>query len=282
MVPDRDAAAGDDRIRGHRLTQRRAEGVGRVPDDPAHPRLRSRRADRRRERIAVRVADLPARDGRVDVDDLVARRKDRDARALEHADHRFPHRREEPDLRRAHDRPACQDRLSFSQVLAGLADREALGGRGRDRHDVASVVGVLDAHDGVRAVGHRRAGHDPHRLSSSDRAVRKATRCDLPDDPQLRRRARHVVSTHRVAVHRRVAERRHVAIGTDVLREDEAERVEQRNADRGKGRNPGEDAGERVVRAHEPLRGPRRGRADGHEAKSRFGGDAPAGGASSP
>src|SRR5439155_16641579 len=54
-----------------------------------------------------------------------------------------------------------------------------------------------------------------------------------------------------------------------LLGEHQAERIEERDIDRRQPRDAREDPRERVVRAHEPLRRTRRGRADGHSASLR-------------
>jgi len=114
-------------------------------------------------------------------------------------------------------------------ILSRLPDRDAPRSCGVDRHDLGAVVGVLDAHDGVGALGHRCAGHDPHRLARSDGAVGKRSGGDRAHDAKRHAAARDICSAHRVTVHRRVAEGRYIAIGDRVLREDRAERVEQRD-----------------------------------------------------
>jgi len=66
----------------------------------------------------------------------------------------------------------------------------------------------------------------PHRLACSDRAFGKRARGDGPNDAQRDTGLRDVGAAHRVAIHRRVAERRHVTIGHCVFGEHRAERVE--------------------------------------------------------
>src|SRR5207247_4876879 len=131
------------------------------------PPVGAGRADRRREGVAIWVADRSALEWRVEVNDLTARREHRNPWTLAHPDASVPDRCEKTDLGGAQDGPRLEDSLAFPQILAGLTDGHPLRGRGRDRDDVARVVGVLDPDDGVRAIRHRRAGHDAHRFAGS-------------------------------------------------------------------------------------------------------------------
>ena len=66
---------------------------------------------------------------------------------------------------------------------------------------------ALDHHDRVGAVGHRRAGHDANRLAGPDCDRRRPARGQLTDHTQATRR---VGRAHRVPVHARVREGRHL------------------------------------------------------------------------
>ena len=81
---------------------------------------------------------------------------------------------------------------------------------------------VLDAHDGVRARRHRRAGRDRARLPRPHGRARRRTGARLVDDAQAHAR-RAVGRAHREAVHRGVVERRHVDRRSDLLGDDAPE-----------------------------------------------------------
>src|SRR2546428_14094671 len=118
--------------------------MGWVGDDAGDPWLRACRADRRRECVAVRVADLPALEWRIEVDDLVAGREHRDAGPLANTDTGSADRREKADLRRPKHRARGEDPLALPEILSRRAGRHPLRRRRGDGHDVARVVGVLD------------------------------------------------------------------------------------------------------------------------------------------
>ena len=96
----------------------------------------------------------------------------------------------------------------------------------------AVFVGLFERDDGVGAVWHRRAGHDPYRLAGADLAVVEITGCQFSDHLQVDRirfrRAVRAPRLHGVAVHRRIVVRRNVEWSGDVGREDLADRVVDR------------------------------------------------------
>jgi len=93
--------------------------------------------------------------------------QDRDARPRHDAHVRAPERGQHADLRRAEHGAGAEDRLARLQVLARGAHRCPAWCDDADGHAIGAVVGVLDAHDRIGTVGHRRAGHDPHRFAAS-------------------------------------------------------------------------------------------------------------------
>ena len=108
------------------------------------------------------------------------------------------------------------------------------GAKTRTRAVESSGVGLFDHHDRVGAGRHRRAGGDFDALTGSDRLHRHLAGEDLLDAAQrtgaLARGAGRVGGAHRVAVHRRAREGRHVGVGDDVAREHAAVRVVERHA----------------------------------------------------
>ena len=94
------------------------------------------------------------------------------------------------------------------------------------------LVRLLERDDGVRAAGHRRAGHDADSGAGSYRAFvevacRQLARDLEPDGVRLTG-VRRVGGAHGVAVHRRVIERRDVEAGDSVLGQHLAQGVRQR------------------------------------------------------
>ena len=130
-------------------------------------------------------------------------------------------------------RPACEHRLAGAHVLARVAHVGAGGDRDAHVDVVARLGGVLDPHHRVGAVRHRRAGHDadapcparPAALATEPAPTVSSTRRRTG---ALGARRRDVGAAHRVAVHGRVAERRHVARRLDRLGQHPAARRGQR------------------------------------------------------
>ena len=79
----------------------------------------------------------------------------------------------------------------------------------------------------------RRAGHDAHGLAGRDRAVERTSRQRVADDGQrsryIRRRAFGAFGDHRVAVHRRAIESRHVHVADDGFSQHSARRRGERH-----------------------------------------------------
>ena len=173
-------------------------------------------------------------------------------------------RGEHADLRRAQEGARREDALPAAHVLARLADVDprALvdadrdGGRARTvprglARAVGDLVGLLEADDGVGAGRQGGAGHDADRLAGADGAARGVARRPFRHHAEADRAvaggAGQVGGPDRVPVHGRVAERRDVGVGDDVLGEDHAERVEQRGVAGGQRRDAREHARQRLV-----------------------------------
>jgi hypothetical protein len=203
--------------------------------------------DLRRQREAVRVADLARAGLGRDVHELVACRYDGDPGPPVDVDLRSAHRGHQPDGRRADDLARAQDHVAEPHVLAAaphvltLRDRALDGGRAAGASVEFELLGDLDHDDRIGALGHRRAGHDARRLAGPHCDGRVDARRDVLDHAEDRRRSlggtRHVLGSHRVPVHRGVVERRDVDVGDDVRGQHAAERLERADALGGKRRD---------------------------------------------
>jgi hypothetical protein len=94
-----------------------------------------------------------------------------------------------------------------------------------DRDGRAVARRHLLGHDRVGAVGHRRAGRDPHGGPAPDADARLGAGLRLPDELELGRPLERVGGADREAVHRRGGERRHVVGCAGVERERATQRV---------------------------------------------------------
>jgi len=117
---------------------------------------------------------------------------------------------------------------------------------------------------GVGAVGQRRAGHDAHRLAADDRPRRDRARGDIAHDHKAPRHVGHVGADDRVPIHRRVAERRYVAVSDDVFCEGGAERIQEVHGHRLKQPDLREDPFEGLIDGQRMRGGACGRRADGH------------------
>ena len=193
--------------------RRRRRGRGRRP--------RARLADQRQQRRPVGVADLAGRERRGVVDQLVAG-GDHARPAAAGTDREPARRRPRPARRGGRAAAPCRAASTSSPgcdvarpPAARCCARRRLGSS--IRRTVASPVapsGALDHHHGVGARGHRRAGHDAHRLARADRRGRRPRpAATVPTTASATGwsggGAGDVGGPHGEAVHRRVGERRH-------------------------------------------------------------------------
>ena len=203
-----------------------AQVVGVVRSDPQQPHLRAGLAQRGQQRPPVAIADL-SRAGRLaHLDELVACRHERDPRPPVDLQPRHPERGGEPDLGGTELRARRHHQLAGAQVCArpvkvrpGLQDC-------RHRHRVAVNTRVLDHHDGVRAYRHDAAGQDSGGGPWVNLREERSARSRLTDDSQ---RASGIGSPDRVAVHRAGGMRRQRAGSNEVLGQDAAARLGERN-----------------------------------------------------
>ena len=200
---------------------------------------------RRDEQVAVAVADEPVPQGQSRLHQLRPGRDDGDARTGMDEDDPAAHGGQDGDLPRPDERAGGEHDLAGDDVLGRAADVGAGVDRGRDADGLGAGVGALDGDDGIRAVGHRRAGHDPHGGAGPDGLGGAVAGRDVVDDRQLDRRglarAGDVGGEHGVPVHRRVVERRERPGGRDVGREDAAVGGRERELERRQDGDASED-----------------------------------------
>ena len=115
------------------------------------------------QRVTVGVRDLAGGQRFSGVAQLVAGRQHHHARSPNHADGRASRRRQHADHPRGHDPTPFRDDVAAAEIAAGATDAGTW--LHRDAHfDLAITFdGILDAHHGIGAVGHRATGHDPQR-----------------------------------------------------------------------------------------------------------------------
>jgi hypothetical protein len=171
--------------------------------------------DDRREREAVDVVDLTRLERLSGLDDLVARRQNRDAGPREDFDVGDAAGCQRADAARVEHDAGFDHRLTGGDV--GGSPSDVLSRVDRRQHSDGAVAGLLGHfhhYDGVRAARQRRAGRDLHARAARDPLRRHLTRVCRADDAQrlriCRARAERVVGHDRVAVHGRAIERRHV------------------------------------------------------------------------
>ena len=221
-------------------------------------------AEHREQHRPVGVADLP-RGERALFDQLVAGREDAHTGPWIHADPRCSDARQQPHVSRAQHRALPEHGLARGEVATRGPDVVTGDGLVLDDHPVVAVApGPLDHHDGVRAVGDRRAGHDPDRLARPDRRRGRVARRKVADDTQpdtgIRPGAGGVGGAERVTVHRRVREGRDRFVRGDVRRQHEPERVTARPLHRCEGFDGGEDLAPGILERnerHAPYSSPR-------------------------
>ena len=233
VVAHRHPAGGDHHVGAHELVAERVEeGLRLVGHDADAVGDRARVADGRGEHVGVAVVDRVVAAGGAGLAQLRARGQDHHARPGPHGHRRAADAGQQAELARAEERALLDEEVALGDVLAGHAHVLAGPGRPRDDHLGDAAVGPLVGHDGVRARGHGRAGHDLHGRAGRHRADAGLAGADLPHDRQVHRTlvggGRDVVAHHGVPVHGGVVEARQRDRRGDVLRHDQPQRVEQR------------------------------------------------------
>src|ERR1051326_4777567 len=157
------AARGDQQIASAsagdlRLVRRRVVGNDAKIDDVGAGGTR-----RGYDRVAIRRDDAIAATHGVEliyVDDLVARGEHRDARPTIHRNQRATNRRHHAKVRRSDDGASRERNGSRAKILAARTHVATGVARVADGDPFLAAVRVLDANDGIGAVGKRGAGHD--------------------------------------------------------------------------------------------------------------------------
>ena len=168
--------------------------------------------------------DLPRGELAVGLDELVAGEQDGDPRAASAGDgSRLPPAARAPSSDAPSSVPAARISSPASMSSPRAADVPARLRRDPDRDRPVAALAVLDADDGVGALGEHRAGRDRDRLAGADRGGGGMAGARLADHGQLsglsRGRGSDVGGADRLAVHRRVVEAGHVDAGADRRRE---------------------------------------------------------------
>ena len=236
-----------------RCSQRVAQRVRVVADARELHGLGAERGERRTDRVAIRIANLPERRRSGDIDQFITGRDDPEARAREHLDRRATERRQHAEFGCAEATAGRQDTLARAQV--GRTLRQILPGRDlRAHHDrLAFEVDVFDRNHRVRAVGERAARGDAQRLVRIDRVRRRGTHSNFTDD----RAAHAAAAENRKPVHRRTRMRGMIFARDRVARQDAPGRGAERDAfdRRRRDLDASEVRADRLRRREEPFGG---------------------------
>ena len=150
-----------------------------------NPRIAARPRHLHGHRPGVRIADLEGLRLLARLDDLVARRQDRDTRPAIDRDALAADHRQQRDFGEAQPPAWGKNDAAVPgfdplrvEVLAGLEGP-------RDLDAIARALRVLDHHHRVGAFRQRRARHDFHRLSGAHGARINLSRAHFPDHPQF-------------------------------------------------------------------------------------------------
>ena len=226
-VADRHAPAGEEHVGAERRRERLPDHMGLIPHDGQDDRLAARLAHRGGERVGVRVDDLPRSWRLVDLDQLASRREDHDARPLVNGDGRAADGGQHAQIRRAEHAPRRDHDLSRPDVLARPPDVRPASGR-HLHHDLAvTLLGVLAAHDGVRALRDDRSREELDGRPRGDRLAHDRAGRLHRDDAEPGRRTRDVRVPDGIAVHGGVGCCRHGTPRHDVLGRDSPERARE-------------------------------------------------------
>ena len=227
LLAHRTAARTDDQVGPGGGVERLSPVLDRVPHQRQRPHGRASRLTDGREHHAIGVVDLsrPRRAlvrGRVE--QFVAARDEGDDGRASHRQRSYAERCRDAQPRRREHVAGAQDDDASRDVVAAARDMVASGDRLGEPHPIALAMRALDHDHRIRAFGQRRAGRDVHAGALADRAgedrarprpsgERKPDRRRLGGGGEIRR-------AHRVAVHGRAIETRHVEWRRHVRRED--------------------------------------------------------------
>ena len=215
-------------------------------------RLAARRRDDAGDGEGVGGDDLrrPARLARRD--ELVAARQDGDPRPAPRRQCRMVGGGGQRDVAGGQPTAGGQKDFAFDKITAAPTDVISRRDRRVDDYGVAVALSDLLHRHRIGALGQRRAGEDARRLAGLEAAGERAAGRGFADDGQTRLRACRVGRTQRVAVHRRIGERRLDAARSDVARQCAAKGLGERNelfVERV--RNAGEHPRQRLLDRHQ-------------------------------
>ena len=256
IVPaDRHAAGAQDHVVGERPLQRVAMGLARVGRGADHGHLGARGRERRPQQRAVRVVDLAGLEPLSRGAQFTAGGQHGDLRQRTAAQRAQPQRRRGTDLAGAEPDAGRQHLLAAAHVAAGVAHRVAVWHRAGNRHGLTPrqdhrSLHPLDRGHAVRAVRQRRSGGDGHGLSGADETAERRAGRRLADQLQL---TGGVAVAQRVAVHRRVGERRQIERRQHRFGEVAVERGVERDLLHRQRTHLLEHAAERIVDRHQRL-----------------------------
>ena len=186
-----------------------------------------------REQVEIAVVDLAGAERLARLDKLVARARQNDAHAAHARKTLPPLPCQDGDVRRRQTIARLGEHGAFFHILPTKAEVLVMLERIRHENFLALHAHVFLPHDGVRALGHRRARHQTKRLARAHLAGEEAARTLLADDAKargsVRRRPLRTGSQERIAVERRAVKRRLVEVGAAVLGEPSPERREKRH-----------------------------------------------------
>ena len=224
--PDRNAPRRHEHVAVEPLRHRLAMRVFLVGDDRQKIDCGARAREGSGDHRAVRLEDLPRRERVSGGTQLAPGGEHRDAGAAGAADLGNSRGRERADLRRTQAYVRPDDRVSCTHVAPAWTNVGIGACRLCDLDFPPALDGLLDRHDGVRALRNCTSGRDRSGRSSRQRLWRRAA-CGHPNDDG--KRPRSVRRAYGVAVHRGARERRKVDPRHRRLGQNPADGVAQRH-----------------------------------------------------
>ena len=204
VIADADAGGADDDVEPGSSVQKGSERLLKsraIPRKVGTPPASRTAAASIGELESTSCAGITAYTGR---DKLIAGGDERDTRPAADQDLRMTERCCNRDIDASKHLPRVEHGGPGSHVAPAAANAGALRGGDFDANSRSVTRGVLLADDGVRSVGHRCPGHDPHRCAGLER-TRHRPRPQLTDDGKRHRCAgvcgSNVLCEQRISVH---------------------------------------------------------------------------------
>ena len=152
------------------------------------------------------------------------------------------HRRGQAQIARVEPLARLQAQIAFAEIEPGGADITPGLARFFHDHPIAVALGVFLDDDAIGAVGHWRAGENPHRFARSEFLVIGLSGRDVAHHLELGRNGFEIGRPHGIAVHRRDRERRLGAPRRHLLGQHTAQALRQRHLFGAQGLDDGEQA----------------------------------------